>query len=153
MGGCASYPWLSGCPKAKLLNPGSSPVSQRNESLRGLYVNPVKQKYCCFIRAASPQPTPGTTARVWHPNLVSLSSVRKHYNSLTFIWVTKVENYQSRSFVSQSQCWWPRCLSPADWDKRPGCPEPSDCGCELEYPLVPKQKKRSHWKQSESLYM
>lgn len=41
---CVSYPWLSGCPKAKLLNRGISPVSQRNESFRGLYVKPAEQK-------------------------------------------------------------------------------------------------------------
>lgn len=36
-----SYPWLSGCPKAKLVNSGISPVSQRSESVSGLYVRPV----------------------------------------------------------------------------------------------------------------
>lgn len=49
------YPWLSGCPKAKLLNRGTSPVSQRNESLWGLYVNPAEQEDCIY----SCQPAPG----------------------------------------------------------------------------------------------
>lgn len=28
-----TYPWLSGCPKAKLVKVEGSPVSQRNEAL------------------------------------------------------------------------------------------------------------------------
>lgn len=47
-----SYPWLSGCPKAKLLNRATSPVSQRNESLWGLYVNPAEQEYFTYICAS-----------------------------------------------------------------------------------------------------
>ena len=139
---CVSYPWLSGCPKAKLLNRGISPVSQRNESFRGLYVKPVEQKHCCFIHAASPQPPPGSASG---QTTTESAAVGKNYDFLTLIIMTRMKNHLSRSFESQSQCWWPRCLSPADWDKRPGCPEASDCGCELEYPLVPggwnKRKK------------
>lgn len=84
------------------------------------------------------------------------ATVGKHYDILTFIRMTRMKNHLSRSFESQSQCWWPRCLSPVDWGKRPGCPEPSDCGCELEYPLVPggrNKRKSPHWKQNSSLYM
>lgn len=84
------------------------------------------------------------------------ATVGKHYDILTFIRMTRMKNHLSRSFESQSQCWWPRCLSPVDWGKRPGCPEPSDCGCELEYPLVPggrNKRKSPHWKQNSSLYV
>ena len=39
------YPWLSGCPKAKLLKVAASPVSQRNESFPGLYVRPGRKSH------------------------------------------------------------------------------------------------------------
>lgn len=59
------YPWLSGCPKAKLLNWGTSPVSQRNESLWGLYVNPAEQEYCIYRCAGWVwQPAPGSVYRL-----------------------------------------------------------------------------------------
>lgn len=56
--------------------------------------------------------------------------------------------YRSRSFLSQSECRWPRCWTPAGWGKTPGCPELSDCGSELEYLVGPgcvNITTKAHW--------
>lgn len=59
--------------------------------------------------------------------------------------------YQSKSFVSQSQCWGPHCSCPADQDKKPACPEPSGCGCALERLLAPAGSQRKGHAESASL--
>lgn len=131
-------------------------------SLSEVYMSNLWSKNIAVICAASPQPPPGSTSgendsRVCQLIWYCCPVLEKHFDILTFIWISKMKNYQSRSFVSQSRCWWPRCSSPADWDKRPGCPEPSDCVCDLEYPLVPgglNKIQKAQWKQNKtSLYL
>ena len=121
-----SYPWLSGWPKAKLLNIICSPVSHRKESFRDLYVSPkvencfftdlilhnrniyFRLKQNCisnFVRICVPSETDGHA----HPevnNTITDRIVSAYFVCFVCTEMTQVRPpYLSKNYASQSPSW------------------------------------------------